>query len=169
MSKWVNDSHFFCQICKKTALLEKIKAPPPLNHINLNTNDTFLSICLFILSLIQIFSGLELCYLMYIVFHKSDLRLCKRVCDLGKPRLKQVLRCAGSWLVTPLWGPVEIFVPGGGLVIHHAAYRHFPKDPGAITTHLCVCVCVCVCVACLSVISESEPQWYYCCLTVRHY
>ncbi len=65
------------------------------------------------------------------------------VCDLGKPRLKQVLRCAGSWLVTPLWGPVEIFVPGGGLVIHHAAYRRFPKDPGAITTHLCEYVCVC--------------------------
>ncbi len=32
MSKWVNDSHLFCQICKKTALLEKIKAPPAKSY-----------------------------------------------------------------------------------------------------------------------------------------
>jgi len=45
-------------------------------------------------------------------------------------------------LVAHLWGLVEIFVPGAGLVIHHAAYRRIPKDPGAITPHLCECVCV---------------------------
>lgn len=77
---------------------------------------------------------------MCIVFHRSDLGLCKHVFVIWEsPDFRQVLRCVGSWLVAHLWGPVEIFVPVGGLVIHHAAYRCFPKDPSAITPHLCVC------------------------------